>query len=76
ARAVGSALVALAACVTLVTVVARTSGGDADSAGGAAADRAAAKAVQRCDSQRIVVKGELTAVRALPDGRVRLTVRV
>ncbi|MEU6442244.1 translation initiation factor IF-2 [Streptomyces sp. NPDC047046] len=76
ARAIGAGLVALAACVTLFTVTVRTAGGDADSAGGASDDRAAAKAVQRCDSQRIVVRGELTAVRALPDGRVRLTLRV
>ncbi|MFJ4439951.1 translation initiation factor IF-2 [Streptomyces sp. NPDC088923] len=76
ARAIGAGLVALAACVTLVTVVARTSGGDADSAGGASDDRAAAKTVRRCDSERVVVSGELTAVRTLPDGRVRLTLRV
>ncbi|EDY44402.1 hypothetical protein [Streptomyces sp. SPB074] len=71
ARAIGSGLVALAACVTLFTVVARTGGGDADSGGGAAA-----RTVRRCEAYRAVVRGELTAVRALPDGRVRVTVRV
>ncbi|EGJ75293.1 hypothetical protein STTU_2504 [Streptomyces sp. Tu6071] len=79
ARAIGSGLVALAACVTLFTVVARTGGGGADSADGAASKAdggAAAKSVQRCDAYRTVVRGELTAVRALPDGRVRVTVRV
>ncbi|MGX9921310.1 translation initiation factor IF-2 [Streptomyces sp. NPDC002248] len=79
ARAIGSGLVALAACVTLFTVVARTGGGDADSADGAASRAdggAAAKTVRRCDAYRTVVRGELTAARALPDGRVRVTVRV
>ncbi|MDT0407606.1 MULTISPECIES: hypothetical protein [Streptomyces] len=79
ARAVGSGLVALAACVTLFTVVARTGGGGADSADGAASRAdggAAAKTVRRCDAYRTVVRGELTAARALPDGRVRVTVRV
>lgn len=77
ARAIGSALVALAACATLFTVAVRTSGGDADTAlGGSSDDKAAAKSVRGCDSVRTVVRGEVTAVRTLPDGRVRLGLRV